>query len=217
MNARFHEHCSVLLNRGFGSVRWVPKIVDHEQRRRDITDALWRVVDRDGFGAVSVRSVAAEAGLKPTTVALAFESRTHLLVQAYSELSGREEARLARLAKRGMSVDVLVESALLGIPLTAARVRHTSVWIALIDAAGHDAVAAAALVEFNDRVAQRIGAYLQLAVDEGILRPDLNVGSQVLLIHALIDGFSVQIQGTAAPKRAAIAGVFRDYFGSLQP
>lgn len=41
----------------------MPKKVDHEEQRRRIAEALWRVVGRGGFEAVSMRDVAAEAGL----------------------------------------------------------------------------------------------------------------------------------------------------------
>ncbi len=40
----------------------MPKIVDHDARREEIAQALWRVVRRDGIRAASVRTVAAEAG-----------------------------------------------------------------------------------------------------------------------------------------------------------
>ncbi|MDQ1250665.1 MAG: hypothetical protein QG597_5044, partial [Actinomycetota bacterium] len=46
----------------------MPKIVDHEARRREIVEAMWRIVQREGFAAVSVRSVAAEAGLSKASI-----------------------------------------------------------------------------------------------------------------------------------------------------
>ncbi|GAA0895742.1 TetR/AcrR family transcriptional regulator [Pseudonocardia zijingensis] len=41
----------------------MPKKVDHELQRRRIAEALWRLVGRGGLEAVSMRDVAAEAGL----------------------------------------------------------------------------------------------------------------------------------------------------------
>jgi AcrR family transcriptional regulator len=41
----------------------MPKKVDHEEQRRRIAEALWRIVGRGGIEAVSMRDVAAEAGL----------------------------------------------------------------------------------------------------------------------------------------------------------
>ena len=47
----------------------MPKIVDHDKRRQLIIDGMWKIVQRDGFDAVSVRSVAAEEGLSKSTIA----------------------------------------------------------------------------------------------------------------------------------------------------
>ena len=41
----------------------MPKRVDHDERRRQIVRALWRITERGGLGAVSFREVAAEAGV----------------------------------------------------------------------------------------------------------------------------------------------------------
>ena len=46
----------------------MPKIVDHDERRRVIVEALWRVVARDGAHEVSVRHVAAEAGMPKSSI-----------------------------------------------------------------------------------------------------------------------------------------------------
>lgn len=193
----------------------MPKIVDHEQRRQEIVAALWRVVAREGFNAVSVRSVAAEAGLNPTTVALAFTSRTELLIEAYADLSGRDDARLTKLTKPGMSIEVLVDACLLAVPLTSARVQHAGVWIALVSAAGHDPAAAAALAEFSAGLSERIHDFIDRAVTEGVLRPTVDVATQALLVHAILDGFSVQVIGSGQPKRAAIKAALTEHFRSL--
>lgn len=46
----------------------MPKVVDPQARRDALSRALWKVVQRDGIGAVSVRSVAAEANCSPSAL-----------------------------------------------------------------------------------------------------------------------------------------------------
>jgi AcrR family transcriptional regulator len=41
----------------------VPKRVDHDERRRQLTDALLRIAGTRGLRAVTMREVAAEAGV----------------------------------------------------------------------------------------------------------------------------------------------------------
>ena len=39
----------------------MPRTIDHDARRAELAEAVWRVILHRGIGAVSVRTVAAEA------------------------------------------------------------------------------------------------------------------------------------------------------------
>ena len=60
----------------------MPKLVDHEERRRLIAQATWRVISRDGVRAASVRTVAAEAGLSTGALRHYFDDHASLLLFA---------------------------------------------------------------------------------------------------------------------------------------
>jgi AcrR family transcriptional regulator len=75
----------------------VPKIVDHEQRRRELAEALWRVISASGPTAVSIRSVAAEAGWSPGALRYYFPTREDLLVFAMNLSEERVTERLLAL------------------------------------------------------------------------------------------------------------------------
>lgn len=193
----------------------MPKVVDHEQRRHDIIDALWQVVSDQGFAAVSVRNVAAQAGLPASTVAQAFDNRTDMLAQALEGLAKESESRRRLLSKKAPTVEQLVDDVMLTLPLSPKRIRQHGVWIALIDAAPTDPAARGALVALNENLADVIRSRLTRAVEAGVLRDDVNVDDQVLLIHAMIDGFSAQLIGTTTPKRAAIRDALGAHFRGL--
>ncbi len=57
----------------------VPKIVDHDRRRREIAAALWRVIARDGMAGASARTVAAETGWSLGAVRHYFSTQRALL------------------------------------------------------------------------------------------------------------------------------------------
>ena len=63
----------------------MPKVVDHEERRQAIVNGMWKIVQRDGFQAVSVRSVAAEVGLSKSTIAHYFGSQDQILALAVAQ------------------------------------------------------------------------------------------------------------------------------------
>jgi AcrR family transcriptional regulator len=70
----------------------VPKVVDHEVRRRELADALVRVVVRDGIDAVSIRAVAAEAGCSIRPVQYYFADKAELVAAAHARVSERMRA-----------------------------------------------------------------------------------------------------------------------------
>jgi AcrR family transcriptional regulator len=67
----------------------MPKIVDHDARRRELADALLRVAVRDGIDAVSIRTVAAEAGCSARPVQYYFADKAALLAAAHHRVSER--------------------------------------------------------------------------------------------------------------------------------
>jgi AcrR family transcriptional regulator len=73
----------------------VPKQVDHEQRRREITEALCRIAAASGLEAVSLGQVAVEAGMSKGLVQHYFRSRDEMLVYATGYLRERVEHRIA--------------------------------------------------------------------------------------------------------------------------
>ena len=79
----------------------MPKKVDHEQRRREITDAVWRIAAADGLEAVSLGQVAAAAGVSKGLVQHYFGSREQMLACATRRLRERVEARVAAQAAPG--------------------------------------------------------------------------------------------------------------------
>ena len=57
----------------------MPRQVDHQQRRTEIAYAVWAVIAEDGLDAVSLRRVAAEAGISLGRVQHYFDSKEELL------------------------------------------------------------------------------------------------------------------------------------------
>ena len=65
----------------------MPKRVDPTERRRQLTDALGRIAARDGLAAVTIREVAAEAGVSVGFVQHYFASKDELLLAALRDVA----------------------------------------------------------------------------------------------------------------------------------
>ncbi|WP_214103021.1 TetR/AcrR family transcriptional regulator [Acrocarpospora catenulata] len=74
----------------------MPKQVDHEERRGQISQALWRIAAERGLEAVSMREVATAAGMSIGLVQHYFPSKDEMLVYATSRLRERLGERIRR-------------------------------------------------------------------------------------------------------------------------
>ncbi|MFC7341521.1 TetR/AcrR family transcriptional regulator [Saccharopolyspora griseoalba] len=72
----------------------MPKKVDHEARRNQISEALMRLASRGGLEAVSLRDVAAEAGVSMGAVQHYFKSKDEMLEHAMEHVNSRAEQRI---------------------------------------------------------------------------------------------------------------------------
>jgi AcrR family transcriptional regulator len=75
----------------------VPKQVDHDQRRAQIAEALHRLTTRAGLEGVSLRQVAAEAGMSMGSVQHYFKTKDEMLLFA---LEHRHRLRSARITEK---------------------------------------------------------------------------------------------------------------------
>lgn len=71
----------------------MPRRVDHDERRRQITDACRRVVARDGLEAATFQAVAAESGVSVRLVQYYFGNKHGLLVATHRAVIEGSAAR----------------------------------------------------------------------------------------------------------------------------
>ncbi|MEU8514140.1 TetR/AcrR family transcriptional regulator [Kitasatospora sp. NPDC048722] len=78
--------------------------VDHEERRRQIAEALLRIAETQGLQAASMRAVAAEAGVSLRLVQYYFTTKDGLLLDALARLGVQLQARMERWIEGAGSV-----------------------------------------------------------------------------------------------------------------
>ncbi|MFD4953923.1 TetR/AcrR family transcriptional regulator [Streptomyces sp. NPDC058451] len=106
---------------------------DHEARRRDVSEAVWRVLAAHGFGGLTMRAVAAELDATTGLLTHYFPTKRDLVVYALDLLEPRSDARLRRTAGNGMSA---VRAALLDVlPLTDEATVSNRIWVSSWDIA----------------------------------------------------------------------------------
>jgi AcrR family transcriptional regulator len=170
----------------------MPKRVDHEERRREIADALLRLLARDGLEAVSLRHVGAEARVTAGMVQHYFPSKDAMLAFAMRAASERYEQRIgARIAALGDAPDARrLISTLLGglLPDDDAESDDARIALAFQSYVAHRPIAREQLADGNAQLRTYLAELLSAA---GAPHGDLAVRATALLATA--EGLAVQI------------------------
>lgn len=162
--------------------------IDLEERRRTVSEAAWRVLARDGLGALSVRNVAAAAGLPPSTVRYVFPTqaalREHAITLAFDRTRERIDAVPADVPARARAHRIVLEL----LPLDDERVLELEVYLALGTAALTDAELRPAL----DRAVREMREWCEEILGLiGVPAPDRQYETRRL--HALVDGLAMHV------------------------
>jgi AcrR family transcriptional regulator len=171
----------------------MPKVVDHEERRADLREAVWRLASRDGLEAVTVRGVADEAGCSTGALVHYFDDKEELLLFAFRTVAERVMRRVAA-AEEGTTDPLELARAMLleGLPLDRDRQAEVRVWFAFLGLAlTRPALARDQRVTYRawrDRVAEHLAA----AKEQGLVRADVDPDTQAAALVGLVDGLAVQ-------------------------
>jgi AcrR family transcriptional regulator len=169
----------------------MPKHVDHDERRAELAEAVWRLIVRHGVEAASIRRVAAEAGWSTGSLRHYFATQSELLTFSMELVAARVTERLQTLtppADPHLAVQGLLEQIL---PLDDDRRAEMHVWLAFSTRAAVDPAlrplrdaSHAGLAEMCRQIAEALGA------------PDPDLAGADL--HALADGLA--LQGVLTPE-----------------
>jgi AcrR family transcriptional regulator len=189
----------------------VPKRVDHQQRRRQIADALVRIAATRGLHAASMREVAAEAGVSLRLVQYYFGTKEELLLAAMQQLAAqfaeRGLARIKRIAGTGGPAsprDVIAAILTEGLPVDDERRTFTVVYTAYLALSLTDpALAISPLVRNSNAVIDVVAAQLRAAQAAGDTPASLDPDLEALSLLAMSAGLGTSVlAGQSSPGRA---------------
>ena len=169
----------------------MPKIVDHEERRRELAEAVWRVILRDGVEGVSVRNVAAEAGWSTGALRHYVGTKEDLLASATQFLEERVRGRFEikrydgtpREVVRGLLCEVL--------PLDEERRTEGQLWFAFAARSLVDPRIAEEHALVFDGVRELCHRVVHYMSEGGWLVSGLDPEIETARLHTLVDGLAV--------------------------
>jgi AcrR family transcriptional regulator len=106
------------------------KVVDHEVRRREVLDATWRVIARQGIDGASVRAIAHEVGWSTGVLAHYFVNKDEILLSALQLMHARVMERAHRRASESSGARALFTALTETLPIDASRLLEAQVEVA---------------------------------------------------------------------------------------
>jgi len=193
----------------------MPKRVDHEERRRQIADALLRVAAVRGLHAAGMREVAAEAGVSLRLVQYYFGTKEELLLFATQQLAARfgerSMARISRLKQTRSPVrprDVIAAILTEALPADDEMRTFYVVYTAYLALSLTDpALAIAPLIKNSGAVTGVLAAQLRAAQAAGDTPARLDPDLEAFSLMAMSAGLATSViagQSSAGQAQAVI-------------
>lgn len=183
----------------------MPRLVDHDDRKDVLARAVWALVARHGLEVVSMRSVAAQAGVSVGRLQYYFASKDdlllHSLARAHQWMETRINERVAHTngTDRDMLITILDE--LLGEhPDTAVAIRVHAAYAAR---AADDPRMAAVLTDGDEEIRALAVSVIARSQNAGHTPPDIDPEHDGYALWTLARGLGNDVAIYAAPVQRA--------------
>ncbi|MFK8399910.1 TetR/AcrR family transcriptional regulator [Pseudomonas sp. BGr12] len=169
----------------------MPKIVDHEQRKAEITKIVLKSIGKNGLANTTIRGISREGGFSSGTLAHYFSDKDELMNFAFNAVSKDTHERMReRAARYGKAIDklrVVIEEL---TPNEDANL-DSQISLAFWDAARLDSRLLGKFREVYEELRGHVRKFIGEGIESGELNSQLDVELEVDFIVALCDGFLV--------------------------
>jgi AcrR family transcriptional regulator len=170
----------------------MPRMIDHDERRAQLSEAVWRVIEQDGGDGLTVRRIAEESGWSIGAIAHYFPSKDDLLVAAYRLALQRVNERFygdleAQRGLRGLRAAVRHNLCLTPESHLVARV-----WLAFLSRVTVRDDFQRLQRDDNARWQRAMQDKMRQAIADGELSPDFDLDDEATLLAAFVDGTALR-------------------------
>ncbi|MEZ5217940.1 MAG: TetR/AcrR family transcriptional regulator [Ilumatobacteraceae bacterium] len=194
----------------------MPKVIDHDERRRQVSAAAGRIVADEGTDALTIRRVAEALDCSTAVVSYYFRDKDELLLHTYRTSALDARARISAIEERDPGDVRGILHAIL--PLDRVRADAWKIWLSFFGIAlGRPELSA----EQQQRILATevtVERALRVASSRGDLAPGLDLGAEAKALLGLAIGIAAQ--ASFDPRRWTRAAQIRaidDALLRLQP
>ena len=166
----------------------MPKIVDHDQRRRELAAAALRVIAREGLEGATTRAVAVECGWSTGVLKHYFQNKDELLQAALRELERLNLERFESALHEDSGFEALRVAV---VTILRADADESRVWISFISRASTDPATAAIWRRAMESWTARWAELLRRGQADGSITGSVDPEKTAAELHALVNGLSI--------------------------
>lgn len=170
----------------------MPKVVDHEQKRKLIAESAWNIIKEKGIEHASIRAVAGAAGLSPGALRHYFSTQDELLLFIVDYYLTRGVARAEeRLEISPIPMNAAREILLQLLPLDAEKRTASGVWWIFAIRSLTSLALQAKKDELTDGLHYLTKAVLEILDEAKLLPSSVDIQLETLRLAAIVEGLTI--------------------------
>ena len=191
----------------------MPKIVDHDQRRRELARAAVRVIGRDGLDAATTHAVAVECGWSTGVPKHYFRNKDELLYAALRELELTNLERFEAAEDEATGFEAIRAAIVAMVTGDRDRLR---VWISFLGRACTDPAVATTMRRGIQSWTDRWAELVRRGQDDGSITRGLDPDQTAIELYALVNGLGISSLFQTSPSASSTGGnvTFLDHLRS---
>lgn len=170
----------------------MPKVVDHEQRRQKLAEAVWHITANRGLDAVTLRAVASESNVSMGTVQHYFGTKDQMILFACQYMIDLANAGASDSLTESQEPDhprTVIRTVMhQTLPLDEAQRIGSSVWLAFVARSAVDADLAALIRDAWAGLHELIEGQLHVAQAIHEVSSEFETDREAMTLVAVTDG-----------------------------
>lgn len=169
----------------------MPKLINHQERKQHIAQAVWAVLAREGIRGVSVRTVAAEAGISTGSLRHVFPILNDMMLYSLDYSGQRFLASLTSRKVTGPLIDHLEDLLFDFLPTSNESRMYSEVVVGMLAEASNIPGAARMLQQQETELSYTYSFILSQLKAHGRIRSDIDVQYETDTLVTLLLGVHV--------------------------
>lgn len=169
----------------------MPKIVDHDEKRKQIAEAAWNIIGKEGVEKASIRRVASEAGMSSGALRHYFSTQDEMLLFIMNYYLEEGKKRSQNIEWSENPVQAVEEVLLELVPIDEEKKIETSVWWILALRSLTSDTIKDKKDEMTDGTYELANSMIEILALKGVLSDSMNAELEKSRLTALIEGLSI--------------------------